>query len=205
VSLKSLMAGRAPFPGPAKPSQDMTNTMNGSPLTLLGSQHTDIAEAFGRVSAGNLDRSAELAQLVSRVASHVAVVRTYLYPLARRIGHGRSSLARALLSDCRKLQILLVRIDRRKVNSPDMPDLVTELIDAFEQHQARLAVISSHIEEHFEQQDLDALARQMARAKRIILSHPHPFLFRLGGPLYARTTRIASRWDSWRDRTVRNR
>jgi YceI-like domain len=182
-----------------------TSETNRSPLALMERQHSDIAESFNRVHDKNLDRSAEVAQMVTRIASHVAVERNYLYPLAKSIGHRRSRPSRQLISDYRKMQALLVKIDRRKTNSPDMPDLVAELHDAFEEHQQRSAAISAYIEEHLEQPDRDALARQMASAKQVIVSHPHPILLRLGGPLYGRITRIAGHWDSWRDQTVRNR
>jgi hypothetical protein len=66
-------------------------------------------------------------------------------------------------------------------------------------------VIHAHIAEHLDDSDRAALGQKMDGAKKVIVSHPHPFLLRLGGPLYGRTTRLASRCDSWRERTVRNR
>jgi YceI-like domain len=182
-----------------------TSKIYGSPLAVMECQHTKIAESFNRVHDENLDRSAEVARMVTHIASHIAVERNYLYPLAKKIGHRHSRPSHQLISDYRKMQTLLVKIDRRKTNSPDMPDLVAQLHDAFEQHQRRCAAISACIEEHVDRPDLDALARQMASAKRVIVSHPHPILLRVGGPLYGRITRIASHWDSWRDQTVRNR
>jgi hypothetical protein len=179
--------------------------MRDSALTLMERDHTDIAEAFTRVHDEHADRSAEIARLVASIASHVAVERTYVYPLAKKLGSRGSRLAAELLSDYRKMQKLLVKIDRRKTNSPDMPDLVDELLATHERHHERAATIHSHIAEHLHESDRAALERKMAGAKRVIVSHPHPFLLRLGGPLYGRTTRLASRWDSWRDRTVRNR
>jgi hypothetical protein len=151
-----------------------TSETNGSPLALMERQHTDIAESFDRVHDKDLDRSAEVAQMVTYIASHVAVERNYLYPLAKKIGHRRSGPGRQLISDYRKMQALLVKIDHRKTNSPDMPDLVADLHDAFEQHQEHSAAISAYIEEHLDRPDLDALGRQMASAKRAIVSHPHP-------------------------------
>ena len=151
-----------------------TSETNGSPLALMERQHTDIVESFDRVHDKDLDRSAEVAQMVTYIASHVAVERNYLYPLAKKIGHRRSGPGRQLISDYRKMQALLVKIDHRKTNSPDMPDLVADLHDAFEQHQEHSAAISAYIEEHLDRPDLDALGRQMASAKRAIVSHPHP-------------------------------
>jgi YceI-like domain len=182
-----------------------TPERSGSPLALIERQHSDIEESFDRVHDKNLDRAAEMAQMVTHIASHVAVERNYLYPLAKKTGHHRSRLGRQLISDYRKMHALLLKIDRRKTNSPDMPDLVAELHDAFEQHQQRSAALTAYIQEHLDQPDLDALARRMTSANRLIVSHPHPILLRLGGPLYGRNTRIAAHWDSWRDQTVRNR
>lgn len=174
-------------------------------LAMMEREHTNIAEAFARVHDKQADRSAEVARLVTSIASHVAVERTYVYPLAKKLGAAAPRLAAELLSDYRHLQKLLLKIDRRKTNSPDMPDLIDELLMVHERHQERSLVIHSHIAEHLEEADQLALEQKMASAKRVIVSHPHPFLLRLGGPLYGRTTRIASSWDRRRDRTARNR
>ena len=179
--------------------------MTDTALTIMERDHTDISRAFNRVHDEHADRSVEVAHLVANIASHVAVERAYVYPLAKKLGSRGSRIAAELLSDYRKMQKLLVKIDRRKTNSPDMPDLVDELLATHERHQERAAAIHSQVAEHLDESDLATLEQQMSRAKRVILSHPHPFLLRLGGPSYGRTTRLASRWDSWRDRTVRNR
>lgn len=179
--------------------------MIASPLNLMEAEHSDIAGAFIRVHHEHVDRAAEVARLVTAISSHVAVERTYIYPLAKRVGSGRSRLAAELLSDYRKMQKLLVKIDRRKLNSPDMPDLIDELLATHESHQQRSAMIHAQIAEHLTESERTALEQKMAGAKRVINSHPHPFILRLGGPFYGRMTRMASRWDNWRDRTVRNR
>lgn len=48
------------------------------------------------------------------------------------------------------------------------------------------------------------MAEKITAADDMVLSHPHPHLLSLG-PLATVTTRLASRFDRLRDRTVNNR
>jgi hypothetical protein len=103
------------------------------------------------------------------------------------------------------MEHLLVLTERRKVNSPDMPDLVMKLVDLFDSHLARCQdELAPALREALDQPHLDELGAKMRGAESIIISHPHPHLLALG-PLYRMTTRLASAWDRTRDRTVRNR
>ena len=99
----------------------------------------------------------------------------------------------------------MVLTERRKVNSPDMPELVGKLLDVFEEHLARCeSQLVPALSQALGADELDELGAKMRAAESVIVSHPHPHLLALG-PAYRLTTRIASRWDRTRDRLVRDR
>lgn len=175
-------------------------------LDILERQHTDIAELFDRVHDPEGDRSKALAEAVKQIATHVAVERTYLYPLLKQRRLGSARLGRELLADYRRMEKLLVMVDRRKLNSPDMPELIAELGEVFDEHHKRCStMLMPAMQRQLSPTTLEEVGAKMLGAESMILSHPHPYLLLMGGPIYQWTTRLASKWDRMRDRTVRNR
>lgn len=180
--------------------------MSETGFEILERQHQLIAELFDQVHDPDGDRSRALAETIKQIATHVAVERTYLYPLLKQRRFGSTRLGRELLADYRRMEKLLVMIDRRKLNSPDMPELISELTEVFEEHHKRCStMLMPAMERQLSRVTLEEVGAKMAGAENMILSHPHPYLLLLGGPIYQWTTRLASRWDRMRDRTVRNR
>lgn len=173
---------------------------------ILERQHRDIAELFDRVHDPEADRSRALAEAIKQIATHVAVERTYLYPLLKQRRLGSARLGRELLADYKRMEKLLVMVDRRKLNSPDMPELISELAEVFDEHHKRCStMLMPAMERQLSPAELERVGARMLGAENMILSHPHPYLLLLGGPVYQWTTRLASKWDRVRDRTVRNR
>jgi hypothetical protein len=172
---------------------------------VLARQHRDLRDLFAAVSDPDVDRAAVWLRTVKQVATHVAVERTFVYPLVKHSWSGSGPLANDLLDDYKKMEHLLVLTERRKINSPDLPQLVTELLHVFQGHQQRCErLLSPSMTEQLTQVELVELGAKMRGAENVILSHPHPHLLVLG-PVYQWTTRVASRWDRFRDRLVRNR
>ena len=179
--------------------------MGETAVDVLEREHHDLGALFDRVHDPEADRAAALLEVVKQVATHVAVERTFLYPLVKRRSLGSAGLASELRQDYKRMEHLLVLTERRKVNSPDMPEIVTELLDVFEAHQDRCTrALIPTMRQQLGQTELDDLGQKMQGAENVILSHPHPHLLALGA-IYPLTTRIASAWDRMRDRTVRNR
>jgi Hemerythrin HHE cation binding domain len=179
--------------------------MGENALDVLTREHEDLQLLFTRVRDPAADRAAAWLEIVKQVTTHVAVERSFLYPVVKRSNLGLGQLADDLRHDYRRMEHLLVLTERRKINSPDMPDLVNQLLDLFEAHQERCAnVLVPALRGHLDQGELDDLGANMQGAENVILSHPHPHLLALG-PVYRWTTRLASAWDRRRDRTVRNR
>ena len=172
---------------------------------MLAREHRDLRDLFTRVWDPDGDRIRAWFEVVKQIATHVAVEHTFVYPQVRRAGSSADHLAADLRDDYSKMERLLVLTERRKVNSPDMPALVTELLDVFEAHEQRCTTkVIPLLESELSAAELEELGAKMRGAENVILSHPHPHLLALG-PVYQWTTRVASRWDRLRDRTVRNR
>jgi hypothetical protein len=179
--------------------------MADSAVEVLAREHRDLRELFDRVRDEDADRVAAWHEVVRHVATHVAVERTFVYPIVKRRGLGSPRLAEELRHDYGQMEHLMVLTERRKINSPDMPDLVTRVLDVFEAHERRCAnVLMPMLTEKLSPAELEELGAKMRGAENVILSHPHPHLLALG-PIYQWTTRLAARWDRVRDRTVRNR
>jgi hypothetical protein len=172
------------------------------PLQTIQEQHKDIESWFARVSDPEADRRAALQEAIKRLAAHLSVEQSVFLPIIKSAGPKGRHLGRTLKRDYRRMGHLLVRIERRKVNSPDLPGMVTELEDAFRRH-ARLCDDLSDIEAELPQRTLEDVADRLERAETVIMSHPHPHLLSLG-PLSRLTTRLAARFDRARDRTVSN-
>ena len=171
-------------------------------LQIIQGQHDDIETCFARVSDPDADRRAALGDLIRQLASHVSIEHSIIYPAIVKSEIGGRDLRRRLKGDYRRLQRLLVRIERRKVDSPDLPQLVTALQTAFRRHVGR-GNFWSGFEERLGTEDLEDLSNRLERAHDVMQSHPHPHLLSLG-PLSRLTTRLAARFDRARDRTVTN-
>jgi hypothetical protein len=178
--------------------------MGESALNVLAREHQGLSEQFARVNNPDTDRVKVWREIVRQLATHVAVERTFVFPILRRKGLGSADLAHELRRDYAQMEHLLVLTERRKINSPDMPDLINRLLDVFEAHQDRCAnTLTPLLRANLTEADLEALGDKMRGAENVILSHPHPHLLALG-PLYRLTTQVASWWDRVRDRTVRD-
>jgi hypothetical protein len=176
-----------------------------SALDVLAREHEDLKKLFVQVQDPTVDRASVWLEIVNLMATHVAVERSFLFPLVKRHKLGGPALASQLRHDYGHMEHLLVLTERRKINSPDMPDLVTQLIDLFQSHLGLCEnTLVPALSEALDEEHLDELGAKMRGAESVIISHPHPHLLALG-PLYRLTTRMASAWDRTRDRTVRNR
>jgi hypothetical protein len=174
-------------------------------LDVLAREHRDLQKHFALVRDPDANRAAIWLETVTLMSAHVAVERSFVYPVVKRHRLGRAHLADLLRHDYRSMEHLVVLTERRKINSPDMPELVTKLLDVFEEHLARCdSELVPALRQTLDQDQLVELGTKMQAAESIIVSHPHPHLLALG-PLYRVTTRMASQWDRTRDRLVRNR
>ena len=174
-------------------------------LGVLDLEHEGISELFEQVSRPDADRSDVLLDIIRRMAAHITVEQSVFVPLMREHGIGGPDAADELGGDYHEMQRLLVLIERRKFNSPDVPEFVTELKDVFAAHLGRFSnSIRGETIDKLSESELADLRERLENADETVLSHPHPHLLSLG-PISRLTTRLAARFDTLRDRTVRNR
>jgi hypothetical protein len=174
-------------------------------LGVLDHEHEGISRLFDQVSDPDADRVEVLFDINRRLAAHISVEQSVFLPVARDRQIGGPTMADELEHDYHEMQRLLVLIERRKFNSPDLPELVTELKDVFGAHTKRFSEsLCGDATEHLTGEQLEELRHRLENADETILSHPHPHMLALG-PISRLTTRLAARFDRLRDRTVRNR
>lgn len=166
---------------------------------LLEREHCDISELFDRVRSPDEDRASALRELVQRLATHVAVEQAIVFPELRHSSVRDGVLEGELKHDYQAIGHDLVLIERRKANSPDQPELVTEVHDVFRAHVERCRQrLYPDLEQDLSSGQLQQLAERLAAAGEVVVSHPHPhphpYLLSLG-PLSRVTTRIAARLE----------
>lgn len=173
-------------------------------MDVLEDQHRRVADLFERVSSPDEDRPAVLHALLRELAAHVAAERATVRPVVDREQIGEE-LAGRLSEDYDRMENLMVLIERRKFNSPDVPDLVSELKAVAEEHQARAeAELIPGLRAGLTPEEQAELGERVAGEDAMVTSHPHPHLLSLG-PLADVATRLAQKWDEARDRTAVNR
>jgi len=174
-------------------------------LGVLDYEHEGISRLFDQVSDPDADRVEIIFDITRRLAAHISVEHSVFLPVARDREIGGPGTAESLEEDYHEMQRLLVLIERRKMNSPDIPELVTELKDVFGTHTRRFTEsIRGEASDRLTNGELADLREQLKNADGTILSHPHPHMLSLG-PISRLTTRLAARFDKMRDLTVRNR
>jgi hypothetical protein len=172
------------------------------PLIVIDNQHHDIEALFDQLRGPDTDHRAALGRLTTQMAAHISAEQSVFLPAIKSSGVGGRDLQQGLKRDYRRMEHLLVLIERRKIDSPDLPQFLTELEDIFQGHVRRCAALAA-MEKRLPPDDLEQLTQRLERAEQVIVSHPHPHLLSLG-PLSRLTTRIAARFDRGRDRTVSN-
>jgi hypothetical protein len=172
-------------------------------VDVLRAQHERVDELFGRVSSPDEDRAVVLRELLRELAAHVATERSVLDGVVgSRVGSAEA--ASRMGEDHRRMSKLMVLIERRKFNSPDVPDLLNDLRGVLDGHLDLLdGEVFPALQSDLDAGELDDLGRRAEQAGEMVTTHPHPHLLSLG-PLADRLTSWASRWDALRDRTVTN-
>jgi Hemerythrin HHE cation binding domain len=192
------MGGRAGEPGSdpgASPGGDSHNAIG-----VLAAEHAELQTLFRRVSSPEEDRPAVLKQLVMSLSAHVTMEKQLLVPAVKRLED--SGAADRLSTYHDEVERILVLVDRRKANSPDLPDLVTQLLDLTEAHVAYAAnTLAPALRAVLTGHELTDLGAAMQSDERQLLTHPHPHLPDRG-PVAAATRWAASVVDRQRDRST---
>jgi hypothetical protein len=162
-------------------------------LGVLSRQHQEIRDLFELVRSPHLDRQVIWKELFEHVAAHVAVERTFVYPIIRR-QNGLDQLRDSLRRDYNRMRHLLVLIERRPIGAWEMPVLLTQLLDSFRDHQDRCTqILLPTLSDRLTQTQLDDIGAKMVHAERVILADFHPHMLSLG-PVYRWNIRNAPTW-----------
>jgi hemerythrin-like domain-containing protein len=176
----------------------MTKTMT----ALLAAEHAELEALFERVSSPDEDRVAVLNQLTRLLSAHVDVERQLLLPvLEDRVPDGEA-LSSQIRDDHKHIDHHVKLLERRKPNSPDVPDLVTDLLHITTAHVSLAnARVLPGLEQALSETELGELGQQMSSDERRVLNHPHPALPNRG-PLATVTRKAAEMVDHLRDRSA---
>jgi hemerythrin-like domain-containing protein len=169
--------------------------------SVLEHEHRELQDLFERVSSPDEDRGAVLKQLIQTLAAHVTVEKQMVVPALRDHGDVGRAASDALTDQHHEIEHVLTLVERRKVNSPDVPDLVTELLDATNHHIGATNVkVLPALRSLLSGSELDELGERMNSDERQLLTHSHPHL-PATGPLAGVTRKIAETVDGIRDRS----
>jgi hypothetical protein len=160
-------------------------------VEILQGEHRELQILFGRVSSVDENRPEVLKELMQLIAVHLDLEKQMLLPVIRdRVDDG-AAIADRLRGEHKGIEKILVTLDRRKVNSPDVPDLVTEMLHINDRHIAESdTVVLPGLRFALSGEELDELGHKMNSDERRHLTHPHPLLPDSG--LLSKATRKAA-------------
>jgi hypothetical protein len=170
-------------------------------LEVLAGEHAEIQALFARVSRVDEDRPAVLEQIMQRLSDHLDMEKHTLVPvLEERLDDG-GVLARQLREAHDRARRILLLLERRKVNSPDVPDLVTELMDITDAHVRQAETdLEPRLRRASSSEELAQLGAAMLSDERRSLSHSHPMV-PANGPIAAIGHKLAEVVDDLRAHT----
>jgi hypothetical protein len=173
-----------------------------SAVDVLTTEHDGLQTLFERVSSPDEDRPAVLKELLQALANHMAMEKQVLVPVLKDRIEGGSMLAERLTDEHDRVEHTLTLLERRKVNSPDVPALVTDLLDITDAHihEATSAVFPA-LCATLSATELEELGAAMVSDERRLLTHSHPALPD-SGPVAAVTRKVAEMVDDLRDRSA---
>jgi hemerythrin-like domain-containing protein len=168
-------------------------------VQVLSGEHAELHAMFARVVSRDEDRPAVLTHLMHLLANHLDMEKQMLSSVVKdRLDHG-DEIATQLADDHHRMERILTSLERRKVNSPDVPDLVTDLMDLTESHirQAETTIFPG-LRHALSAAEINELGTAMLSDERRHLTHSHPMLPD-SGPLASVTHKIAEIVDRVRD------
>jgi hypothetical protein len=169
---------------------------------VLVAGHAELDDLFERVSGLNEDRALILKQLISKLSTHIAMEKQHVVPVLRDRVASDDGTAERLSDYHDAVARLVVLVERRKVNSPDMPELVTEILTLTRDHIADTdATVFPALRRACTPGQLDQLGQKMDSDEQNLLTHPHPHLPG-SGPIAGLARKVVSAIDRKRDHTA---
>jgi Hemerythrin HHE cation binding domain len=173
--------------------------MEKNAIMVLAEDHAAVQALFARVSQPDEDRPAVLGQLLRSLSAHVAAEKQLVVPILVVHADEGKALADQLGDDHDAIEKLVIRVERRKVNSPDVPDLVNELLQIVTRHSRQAdECVLPFLGDHLSEAELADLGAALRSDELQLASHPHPHLPDTG-PLAKVTRKAAALFDRGRD------
>ena len=111
------------------------------------------------------------------LANHLATEKQMLFPILKDCVQQGSVIADRLGGEHGRAEQVLTLLERRKVSSPDVPDLVTELLRITDEHVLYATVsLFPALRQGLTPAQLNDLGAQMVSDERRVLTHSHPAL-----------------------------
>jgi Hemerythrin HHE cation binding domain len=168
-------------------------------IEVLSEDHAAVQALFVRVSQPDEDRPAVLGQLLRALSAHVAAEKQLVVPVLLEHSDKGKVLANRLRDDHDAIEKLVILVERRKVNSPDVPDLVTDLLEITKSHAGQADEhLLPFLRDQLSPVELADLGAAMRSDELQLTSHPHPHLPDTG-PLANVIRRAAALVDRGRD------
>jgi hemerythrin-like domain-containing protein len=173
--------------------------MDDNAITVLSEDHSALRDLFVRVSQPDEDRPAVLEELVRSLSGHVSAEKQLVMPVLRSQHDDGEVLAEQLGQDHDAIEKLVILVERRKVNSPDIPDLVNELLNVIERHTRQAdEQLLPFLRNRLSKAELVELGAALRSDELQLMTHPHPHLPD-SGPLATVTRKAAALIDRGRD------
>lgn len=170
-------------------------------VAFLSAEHDQLRDLFARVSRPDEDRREVLKELMQVLNTHVALEGQVVAPALKNHVPGSEDMVQALHDNHHEVSQILTLIERRKVNSPDVPDMVNDLLEMTERHIAMSdREMFPRLRESLTPEQLEALGRELDSDDRHMLTHAHPAVPD-SGPVADIAGRAAELVDRVRDRS----
>ncbi len=172
-------------------------------ITQLVDEHRALERLFADFSSpssSSWERKDRLIRIRQAISEHDDVEASVLAPLIRSRLEDGHRLWRSLRRRYRKIDKLLMEIERRSISSPDLPELLERAMTAVDELiEAQESSVFSRIRSTLSRAELGKLDDQVSAAHRHADSRPHRYLPRSG--VLGRTARAAMAVvDKLRDR-----
>ena len=172
-------------------------------VAVLNAEHRALRELFRRVASPDEDRRKVLNTLMQTVTSHAEMEKHILAPVLKARVAGGDAMAERMISEHDRIEHLLTLMERRKFNSPDVPGMVTELLDLNDAHITDAdTTILPGLRAALSDEELSDLGRRITSGQARQLTHSHPIVPG-NGPIAGITHKLAEIIDAIRARINR--
>lgn len=147
--------------------------MVADPIDVLTTDHRTVERLFH--AASERLEAATVHELVKLLSIHDAIEKEYLYPTVAQALPGGEETARHALQEHQQVAEMLLDIDKRALEDPDLPGLLNRLQHAVAQHVAEEEQqIFPAMRGRLDHARLEALGERLVKGKKSAPTRPHP-------------------------------